>query len=45
MANHVQMYKDYGEKHLNITEFIIYKDEGFSGGNISRPEFQQVLNL
>ena len=30
-------------RHLGIEEFIIYEDEGFSGKNIKRPEFQKML--
>ena len=32
-------------KHLGIVEadFVIYEDEGFSGGNIKRPQFQKML--
>jgi len=29
--------------HLNIDKFIIYEDEGFSGKNIKRPQFQKML--
>jgi len=29
--------------HLNIEKFIIYEDEGFSGKNIKRPQFQRML--
>ncbi|MCJ7690671.1 MAG: recombinase family protein, partial [Clostridiaceae bacterium] len=30
--------------HLDINEFIIYEDEGFSGKNIKRPQFQKMLS-
>ncbi|MBW9144160.1 recombinase family protein [Clostridium sp. CM027] len=29
--------------HLEIEKFIIYEDEGFSGKNIKRPQFQKML--
>lgn len=29
--------------HLSIEKFIIYEDEGFSGKNIKRPQFQKML--
>ncbi|NME95317.1 recombinase family protein [Clostridium cochlearium] len=43
IENQIQMCKEYGEKNLGIKEFIIYEDEGFSGGNINRPKFQELL--
>lgn len=43
IENQVQMCKEYAEKNLNIDDFIIYEDEGFSGGNANRPQFQQLL--
>ncbi|AKN32632.1 serine recombinase [Clostridium carboxidivorans P7] len=43
IENQVQMCKEYGEKNLGIKDFIIYEDEGFSGGNINRPNFQELL--
>lgn len=42
VENQVQMCKEYG-KALGVTEYLIYEDEGFSGGNIDRPEFQKML--
>ena len=30
--------------HLGIEKFIIYEDEGFSGKNIKRPQFQKMLS-
>lgn len=42
--NQIEMCKEYAEKHFdNINEFIIYEDEGFSGGDTDRPEFQKLL--
>ncbi len=43
VENQVQMCKEYAEKNLGITEFIIYEDEGFSGGNKNRPKFQELI--
>lgn len=43
--NQIELCKKYfSNLHLedNI-EFIIYQDEGFSGGNINRPEFQKLI--
>lgn len=43
IENQVQMCKEYGERNLGIKDFVIYEDEGFSGGNINRPKFQELL--
>lgn len=43
IENQIQMCKEYGEKNLGIKDFIIYEDEGFSGGNTNRPKFQELL--
>ncbi|WP_017413933.1 recombinase family protein [Clostridium tunisiense] len=40
--NQIQLCKEYGSR-LGIKEFIIYKDEGFSGGNINRPSFKNMM--
>ena len=42
--NQVELCKEYANKHFdNIEEFIVYEDEGFSGGDTDRPEFQRLL--
>lgn len=43
IENQINLCKEYGEKNLGVKEFIIYEDEGFSGGNINRPKFQELL--
>ncbi len=45
IGNQIQMCKDYIKTHYGDKnhEFIIYEDEGFSGGNINRPKFQELL--
>jgi site-specific DNA recombinase len=41
--NQIEICKDYAKKQFNIDEFIIYEDEGFSGGHTDRPEFQKMI--
>lgn len=46
IENQVQMCKDYLLKqNINneIYKFLIYEDEGFSGRNTNRPEFQRLM--
>jgi len=43
IENQIELCKEYASKNLNITDFLIYEDEGFSGGNTKRPEFQRML--
>lgn len=44
IENQVQMCEDYIKSHFQAVEDVyIYEDEGFSGGNIDRPEFQRLL--
>lgn len=47
IENQIQMCKDYASINLRdkeITEFIEYEDEGYSGGNTNRPKFQKLMN-
>jgi len=47
IENQVQMCKDYlsnQNRNNESYEFLIYEDEGFSGGNTNRPEFQKLMN-
>jgi len=45
IENQIQMCKDYASsKYINTElEFDIYEDEGFSGGNINRPQFKELM--
>ncbi len=44
IENQINMCIKYAENILNITEYEIYEDEGFSGGNTNRPHFQKLMN-
>ncbi|WP_321994410.1 recombinase family protein [Clostridium butyricum] len=44
IKNQIQFCKDYFiRKNDDQYEFEIFQDEGFSGGNINRPEFQRMI--
>ncbi|WP_160673482.1 recombinase family protein [Clostridium sp. C8-1-8] len=42
IENQIDLCKQYGNT-IGITDFLVYEDEGFSGGNINRPQFQKLL--
>lgn len=42
--NQIEMCKEYANKHFeNIEGFLVYEDEGFSGGNTDRPQYKLML--
>lgn len=44
IENQIEMCKDYSKLHFGSdVAFSVYEDEGFSGKNIDRPEFQHFL--
>lgn len=47
VGNQIELIKEYIKKNYPKdeyeTEIVIYEDEGFSGGNIDRPQFQKFL--
>ena len=46
IENQITLCKNYCENYLKYDnpEYIIYEDEGFSGKNIDRPQFQSLLS-
>ena len=43
IQNQIEMCKEYCNKHFGQCEFIIYEDEGFSGGNTDRPQYKRMM--
>ncbi|MBB6214784.1 site-specific DNA recombinase [Anaerosolibacter carboniphilus] len=41
--NQIELCKEYANKHFDTNEFLIYEDEGFSGGTTDRPQFQLMM--
>lgn len=45
IKNQISMCKRYFEREPEKCVFEIFEDEGFSGGNINRPDFQRMMQL
>lgn len=45
VENQILLCKEHGMKYLGLLEddFTVYEDEGFSGGNTNRPQFQKLI--
>ncbi|MEJ8554527.1 recombinase family protein [Tepidibacter sp. Z1-5] len=43
IQNQIDLCKQHINNKFNTCEFIIYEDEGYSGGNSNRPKFQLMI--
>jgi site-specific DNA recombinase len=43
IENQIQMCKEYISKNYKDSNTFLYEDEGFSGGNTNRPNFQKLI--
>lgn len=43
IENQIKMCIEYAQKNLGIKDYDIYEDEGFSGKNTERPQFQKMM--
>lgn len=44
IENQIEMCKEYIRKNIkSVDDISVYEDEGFSGGNINRPQFKKML--
>ena len=46
VENQIELCKEYIRMHYGITnneDISIYEDEGFSGGNTNRPQYQKMV--
>jgi site-specific DNA recombinase len=43
IENQIEMCSEYARSHFKDIHIVVYEDEGFSGGNIDRPEFKRLL--
>lgn len=41
--NQIELCSEYAKLHFEHPNILVYEDEGFSGGNTDRPQFQQLL--
>ncbi|ABR48629.1 Resolvase, N-terminal domain [Alkaliphilus metalliredigens QYMF] len=43
VENQITICREYIEKHFEKAEINVYEDEGFSGGDTDRPQFQRLI--
>lgn len=43
IQNQIDLCREHMQDHFQVDEFIIYEDEGFSGGNNNRPQYKKMI--
>ncbi|ABR47491.1 Resolvase, N-terminal domain [Alkaliphilus metalliredigens QYMF] len=43
IQNQIELCQEYAEKHFSSSDFSIYEDEGYSGGDVDRPMFKSLM--
>ena len=43
IQNQIDLCMEYAKKNFEIDHFIIYEDEGYSGGNTQRPKYLEMI--
>lgn len=43
IQNQIKLCKEYAKKHFNVDEFLIFEDEGYSGGSTNRPMYNKMI--
>ncbi len=43
IENQIDMCSEYAKAHFENTNILVYEDEGYSGGNIDRPQFKGLI--
>jgi len=44
IQNQIELCKEYAKNNFNTKDFLIYEDEGYTGGNTDRPMFKTLLD-
>lgn len=45
IQNQIKLCEQYFQRQSNNCTFEVFEDEGFSGGNINRPDFKRMMEL
>lgn len=43
IQNQIELCKQHAQKHFAVEKFLIFEDEGYSGGNTNRPMYKEML--